>query len=109
MSVYRVSSVGSWTEEMKNDTEKYIRHEENAIKSLEALDEYTQYKYHDDIEDNLLKRKYHIEELKGNFSVLTKYPYRKYYQEGSLKYRLLIRLANFFPGLYKLALRIFKK
>lgn len=109
MSVYRVSAVGSWTGMMSCDAEKYIKHEENAIKSLSDLDEYREHRYHEEIEANILQRRYHIEELQGNYAKLTKGAYKAIYKEGSFKYRMLIRIASILPWSYHALLRFSKK
>lgn len=49
MSHYRVGAVGSWTERIKMDKSKICNRYERGINALKGLDEYTNYKYHDDI------------------------------------------------------------
>lgn len=101
MSVYRVCSVGSWTERVGNNSNKLIEHEEKAICSLTDLDQYNNYQYHNILEANIIKRKYHIEELKGNYHELKKKPYINIYRKQSIKYRILIKIKGDWPWFYK--------
>ena len=104
MSVYRCNSNGSWTERVGNDVEKYIKHEEYAIKCFEDLDKYQNFKYHNILENNILRRNYHIEELRNHFSMLRREPYRQIYKEKPLKIRILIRIREILSKLYKILL-----
>lgn len=57
MSCYRVSSVGSWSIEMKNSYEKKSRHMKSIIPALVRLDKDTEKKYHFAISIYILKIK----------------------------------------------------
>lgn len=100
MSVYRMGTSGSWTNRVANNNEKYIKHEEVAVRNLLALDEYSDYKYHKQLYHAVLKRKFHIEQLKGNYSKLRKPPYRDIYRDLKLKRRVAIRIKEFSPNLF---------
>lgn len=101
MSVYRIGTVGSWTKTVATDNEKYIKHEEEAIKSLCDLDKYRNYQYHDELEKVILKRKFHIEELRGNYSKLKTGDYKKIYKEKDVKWKVAINIKKISPMLFE--------
>lgn len=101
MSVYRICSVGSWTERVGNNNKKLIEHEGIAIRSLNDLDQYTNFQYHSNLNSNIIRRKYHVEELKGNYHELKNEPYISIYRKQSVKYRILVKIKGKCPLFYR--------
>lgn len=64
MSVYRYFSVGSWSSRMYGDKEKFCQQYNKVILTLQRLDKETYNKYHNEIENKILKQEVEILKLK---------------------------------------------
>lgn len=100
MSVYRMGTAGSWTQRTFGSSEKYINHNEVAIKALEDLNEYRLFKYNEAIQKNILDRKFAILLRQRNYSAIMMEPYLSIYKRLALKSKLKIWIGKLFPKLY---------
>lgn len=100
MSVYRMGTAGSWTQSTSESSEKYIHHNEVAIKAMEDLNEYRSFKYDDIIQKNILDRKFRILLRQKDYAAIMTEPYLSIYKELALKSKLKIWIGKAFPKLY---------
>ena len=100
MSVYRMGTVGSWTQRTAKNSEAYIQHNELAIKAMEDLNEYRSFKYNDIIQKNIIERKFGILLRKRDYSAIMTEPYLTVYKSLALKSKLKIWIGKLFPKLY---------
>ena len=105
MSVYRLGSAGSWTNRIYKNSNLLEKHLIDAINTLEKLDEYRGYKYHDAIQKNIDQRKFEIQMKLLNFKALKNDPYKEKYYNLSFKERVLLHLQKYVPFLYRLYLK----
>lgn len=100
MSVYRMGTAGSWTQSTSESSEKYIHHNEIAIKAMEDLNEYRSYKYNDIIQQNILDRRFRILLRQKDYAAIMTEPYLSIYKGLALKSKLKIWVGKAFPKLY---------
>lgn len=102
MSVYRLGSAGSWTNRIYKDANQLEKHFLAAVSTMEKLDEYREYKFHDAIEKNIEQRRFDAQAKLLNFKVLKKEPFKDKYYALSVKERALMHLQKYAPILHKL-------
>lgn len=100
MSVYRYGVEGSWTVRTRTDKIKTIEHFKKEIGLLNEVDEYSQYRFHDVIQDVILHRKYKVAELEEKFSTLKKGELKNIYLKKSLKHKIKIWILQYAKPLY---------
>lgn len=107
MSVYRLFADGSLVlQSEKIDKKKKIDRYEKTCKMLQAVDDYTEKKYEQEIQNVIRRNKYMIEEYSGNYNKLSKEPYRAIYMEHEWKYRVKVFLKGHMMGVYLLYQKI---
>ena len=100
MSVYRLGSAGSWTNRVYKKADLLEKHLMEAIRTLEKLDEYREYKYHDAIQKNIDQRKFDMQMKLLNIKALKSDPYKEKYRRLSVKEKGLLYLQKYVPFLY---------
>ncbi len=81
MSNYRICSNGSWTNRIKSDGNLKIQNKYETIKFLKEFDSYSEYIYHDEIEDRIDEYEFSIYiDRREFFKALNS----KYYKKASL-------------------------
>ena len=108
MSAYREAASGSWTTRIAQDSQKYITHLQQSIRSLDSIDQYLEWKFTKTIKVEILRRILDIELIKGNLSVLDDPVYRSCLKLKPYRYRMQMLLMYKFPQMYKI-LKTFKK
>lgn len=89
MSAYRVETEGSWTERMKNDSQKMISHIERTINVLRFFDEDTNFKYSNCVNNSILRYEYKLYSLRGDYDKLAGKQYLFIRKELPVKQRIL--------------------
>jgi len=105
MSVYRFGSKGSWTNRIYKNPKQLEAHFLAAITTMEKLDEYREYKFHDAIAKNIEQRRFDTQIKLLNFKALKNAPYKKKYYALSIKERTLLYLQKYAPFLHVLYTR----
>ena len=95
-----MGTTGSWTQSTSENPEKYIHHNEVAIKAMEDLNEYRSFKYNDIIQKNILDRKFRILLRQKDYAAIVTEPYLSIYKGLALKSKLKICIGKTFPKLY---------
>ncbi|RHV29207.1 glycosyltransferase family 2 protein [Ruminococcus sp. OM05-10BH] len=101
MSVYRYGVEGSWTVRVRTNKEKTIHHLETEIEMLNEVDQYSQYKFHEIVQDVILHREYKIAELEEKYNQLKKGKFRKIYLKKSFKHKIKIWVLLYAKPLYR--------
>jgi hypothetical protein len=101
MSCYRMFSSSSWSLRIKNDLSNQLDQEERYCQSFSAFNEYTNYKYNDNIQKLILKRKYIILRLGGQYKRLLEPPYVDLVKKLPVKGKASIFFRAYTPRLMK--------
>jgi glycosyltransferase involved in cell wall biosynthesis len=102
MSVYRYMAEGSWSRRLSMDSNAKIVHIKRMIKMYSELDEYTDYRYSNTINDTILKNEFLILHLKSDIKNITSAKYKKYYNKLSNWQKSKIYIKAYLPCLDKL-------
>lgn len=102
MSVYRSETEFSWTKQHIHNQNKMIELYLEICEMLKAVNEYADGQYSFDIEKLILKNKYKIEELRGNYEVLKTEPYINIYRDKNFEYKIKYFLKKTFPNVYQM-------
>ncbi|MBE6903288.1 MAG: glycosyltransferase [Ruminococcaceae bacterium] len=105
LSAYRQAAKGSWTERIAQNKEKFETHIKKSIQAFEKLDEYRNYKYTELIQEEIIRRKFNVKELNCDIKALKKEPYRKIYNKRSFKWKVLLYIKAYCPGLYSFLIK----
>ena len=100
MSAYRVSSVGSWSQRIRDDKKKYEQHINESIHTLETIDQYRDYKYTQFFEKEILNRKFKIETLNGNKAAWKQPQYQSLIQAMTRRQRIVNYLNLCMPKVF---------
>ena len=79
MSVYRFRSEGSWTRKNIMDCNRRIAHNRELIALMERIDQYTEGKYHKEIEKKIESTAFNYHLAHGDVLEVSKKKYKKYY------------------------------
>lgn len=101
MSVYRQGTEGSWTSR-NSGRESMIKHAENMLEFLDAVDCYTKYHYKDEIDEVRKRNAFHLAFLTNDYKRLRDKKYRGFWLALSTKVRLNFMIRNRMPGLYRI-------
>lgn len=102
MSVYRAGTESSWTKAHVMDMKKIVNVCRENISLLTEVDEYTDYQYHEKLQEYIGYWDYQIHYNEEDYKALRKNPYRKIYMSQSRAYRMKTYLRQYFPKLYQL-------
>lgn len=102
MSAYRVSAIGSWSQRIRDNAEKYQKHIQTSIDSLRKIDEYCNFCYTDAFQKEILQREFSIELVKENKYAWKDPKYKSLIAEMSLKKKTGNYLQLYMPKLFQL-------
>lgn len=102
MSAYRVLTKSSWTRRMANDPQRWYSFHENKRKMFELLDEYTEYKYTNTIQEKIKMDQFMLLLQTGQYKEASTKENRKYLKKLPKKQRLGIFVRARLPWLVKL-------
>lgn len=100
MSVYRVGTQSSWTMQNTLDMSLNARGYQGFVDVLEAVNEYSAYKYNDEILKLILKYKYLILYFNEDYAALRTPPYREIYLTMGRPYRVKTYIKQYFKNVY---------
>ena len=106
MSVYRKNTAGSWTQRISRNKKENIAHIEKSIEIIGAINEYRNFKYDDILQEVILQRKASLELALGNFSLLRKEPYKKFYDSLPFQVKIDAYMKKYCPWLLQFGRRI---
>ena len=106
MSAYRVNVEGSWTIRHKDNDKAMIKYYDTILKKLEALNQYTNYKYKDAFEYAILKREYNKYFILRDFEKLKEDKYKKVIKQFSKKEKIKLFFKIKFPKIFALGKEI---
>ena len=107
MGVYRVSLPGSWTSKYKDDIEFQKEHLRQVDYLLNAVDQYSKLRFHDEIEYEKKKRWYPILYKEGQYKKLIK-EYKVIWNKEKLKTKIYLFLLAYFPIIIKIKKKVRK-
>lgn len=96
MSCYRRFTESSWTVKVGQDREKFLQVLKDTAAFLERYDEYTEGRYTEAIQNELVHRRFEIALLEGDYRTAIKSPD---YRNATLKRKIGIAAGAVFPGL----------
>lgn len=88
MSAYRVNAKGSWTSSVRNDNRKYLEHLNKSVTVLENINKYKEFKYNDDINNEILKRRLLYYLISHDFEKIAEEPLKTIYSKLPLKTKI---------------------
>ena len=88
MSAYRVNAKGSWTSSVRSDSKKYLEHLKKSVTVLENINKYKEFKYNDDIINEILKRRLLIYLISHNFEKISEEPLKTIYSKLPFKIKI---------------------
>lgn len=109
MSVYRINTPSSWTRNVLKNKIKYKKHLLLSIDHLNKINTYRNYKFNNEIEDNILKRKFDIDVLDLNLKAIKSEKYKFFYKKMPFKVRFILYMKKYFPNLYNVVSKVYLK
>lgn len=103
MSAYRINVPGSWTNrtiEGKNRVSGNIKVIRNGIETLKAFNEYTEYKYDNEVQKAIEEKEINILLLERNIKEIVKGRYKIYYEKMNLTRKAKFLLSYYIPRTY---------
>lgn len=100
MSVYRFGTVGSWTMKNTHNIRANAKSYENNANLLEAVDEYSEYRYHDELQKMIVNHRYQALYFSENYAALRVSPYREIYLSMGMSYRIKTYIKQLLNPLY---------
>lgn len=98
MSTYRMSSQGSWSQRIRDDSTKYFKHIERSISILEQIDQYRNGRFHAPISEEIINRRFKLELLRGNRAAWKMPEYQPIIAKMSRKQKLVNYLNLLMPN-----------
>lgn len=95
--VYRLATVGSWTNRMSNDSVKITAHTDRVKNMLMQLDVDTSGKYHDVIMKKIKKNQFSIYIMQYDYNAICAEENKEFFMEMSAIKRLTMRLGKITP------------
>jgi len=97
MSAYRYMVEGSWSRRMHLNSKALIEHVERTNSMLHEIDEYTNYRYTNTINEKILQNEVAV--LRNNFDIkgIKLAKYKKIYCKLSIKQKVKIYIGAYFP------------
>lgn len=102
MSVYRYCSNASWTSNATHNDDFLVRHNLQAIETLECICKYFNNSITEEFNQAILRRKATIAMVKYDRYSLNREPLKKYYYEIPVYIRISYYIKNNFPFLYNI-------
>lgn len=96
-SVYRLTTVGSWTNRMSNDSEKLTTHIDRVKRMLIQLDIDTSRKYHDVIAKKIKMNQFDIYLLEHDYKTICSDENKEFFMKMSMPKRFVMRLGLISP------------
>ena len=100
MSAHRIAANNSWTISIKKDPAKRLAFNHRLEEMLKILDQETAKKYHEAIQERLVRVRADDFWYSGNFKFLLKKENNLLYQSLSLREKMLLRLHIYCPFLF---------
>lgn len=100
MSIYRKNTTNSWSVNVESNIKKNIKIKQNCIKMLNMANEYSNYKYANEIEYAILLHEFKIEKLENN-RVINKRKYIKLCKGKKINEKMKFLLVLFLPNFIK--------
>ena len=95
--VYRLATVGSWTNRMSNDSAKQTAHINRVKKMLMQLDIDTSRKYHDVITKKIKMNQFDIYLLEHDYKTICSDENKEFFMKMSMPKRFVMRLGRISP------------
>lgn len=92
MSAYRLNVPGSWSTRMYNNVQKLVNHYYTVEKMLLCLDDYTEHKYSNVINNKIRINKFESLYLQSNYKEMLQNNYQDLFSKLPFKQRIEIRL-----------------
>ena len=99
MSAYRLQAKGSWTSKMKKDPQKWYDFHEKKRNMFKLLDEYTDYKYTETIQEKINLDKVYLLWQTGQYKKVLVKENKKYFKKFPIKTRILCYVNVYMPWL----------
>jgi len=100
MSTYRMGSIGSWSNRMKNKQE-FEKYNKRAIETLAKIDKYTNYKYSKVINERILAFEFEKLLFESDINRMKLDKYKKFYTNMSIYKKIKIYIKYWLPNIYK--------
>jgi len=97
LTCYRRNSVGSWTENQKNNFARIKEHKLKMIKLYRYYEEYTKGKYSTLTEHWINNEKFMIAEYEHDYHEMSKRKYKEFLRKRNLKFKLKVKLLGLLP------------
>lgn len=94
MTAYRRNSVGSWTENQKNNFARIKEHKLRMIELYHHYESYTSGKYSDLTEHWINNERFMIAEYEHDYREMAKKKYKEFLSKRSFKFRLKVKLFS---------------
>ena len=95
--VYRLATVGSWTNRMSNDSAKQTAHTNRVKNMLMQLDIDTSRKYHDVIAKKIKMNQFDIYLLEHDYKTICSDENKEFFMKMSMPKRFVMRLGLISP------------
>lgn len=109
MSCYRTNSISSWNRNVRSVKENAINHNKKMIEMYREFDKFSDYVYHDIMEERISMTRYSNAIVSENYKEILSKKNRKYYKRLHLKDRIRIRINSTVPFLYPIIYYCYKK
>lgn len=106
MSVYRWKTAESWTVRMNRDKDKFIRHEEEIIETLECLNEETDGRFGKTVESTVKDKRLVIAEARRDYAAIRSDELKEAYDRLSKKRKIKMYMECRHPKIYKLLRKV---
>lgn len=106
MSSYRISSEGSWTQREFSTIEKKKKHYAEIARTLDEIDEYTDYRYSQAIQNAKNGHQFYLLLIQGKFKEIQQQEYSHFYKKMGTRYKLTSRMKHHFPGISRMLISI---
>ncbi len=93
MSCYRRNSLGSWTEQQKDNKERIIQHKKRMIHMYEMYDDFSDHKYASIVQHWIHNEEFMILEISHDFKKMIKPEYKEFLVNRSLRFKIKVYLA----------------
>ncbi|MDN7244595.1 glycosyltransferase family 2 protein [Planococcus shenhongbingii] len=106
MSSYRVNSEGSWTQREFSTIAKKKKHYAEVARTLDEIDEYTDYRYSQAIQNAKKGHQFYLLLIQGKFKEIRQEEFLDLYNKMGIRYKLTSRMKHYFPGISRLLIGI---
>lgn len=109
MSAYRYMLKGSWSEKNSIDVEYRKEHARKIINMFNSLNQYTDYKYKEIINEKIKKLQFDLLMVSGKFKEVKAQEYMAFYEKLSFSQKIKARFKFYFPSLFRILRKINNK